>query len=103
MHFLIDFLLYPDHFIIVILQKYILLSGLRNGFLLTEVQSLEFPNIFKIAVFNAISKSGVGPKKGFPSTKIYILVHTPHSNYSPTILWEGEDRREIPTSSFPQK
>ena len=47
-------------------------SGLRNGFLFTEVPFLAYPNILKIAVFNAISKSGVGPKKGVPSTKIHF-------------------------------
>ena len=42
----------------------------QNMFLLTEVPFLAHQNILKIAVFNKISKSGVGPKKGFPSTKI---------------------------------
>ena len=64
-----DFWIIRDHFSIVIWQKYLLLSGLRNGFLFKEVPFLAYPNILKIAVFNANSKSVVRPKKGVPSTK----------------------------------
>ena len=66
-HFFMDFLLIRDHFIIVIWQ-----SGLRNGDLVTEVPFQAYTNIWKIAVFNASSISGVEPKKGFPFTKIQI-------------------------------
>ena len=53
MHFSLDFLYIQDHFIIVIWQKYLLLSDLINRFLLTEVPFLAYPNILKIAVFIA--------------------------------------------------
>ena len=72
MHFLMNFLLIQDYFIIVIWQKYLLLRGLRNDFLFTEVPFLAYPIFLKITVFNAISKSGVGPKKGVLSTKIHF-------------------------------
>ena len=70
MHFLMDFLEIRDRFIIVMWQKYLLQSGLRNGFLLTEVPFLTNPIFLKIAVFYAILKSGVRLKKGFLTTKI---------------------------------
>ena len=75
MHFFMDLLLIRDHFIIVIWQKYLLLSGLRNRDMLMEVPFLAYPNILNISIFNGISIIGVEPKKGFSSTKIQIRDH----------------------------
>ena len=67
-----DFLEIQDHFLIVMLQKYLQLSGLRNWDFLMEVSFLAYQIFLKIAVLLQYTNLGLG-QKGISGHKTLIL------------------------------
>ena len=88
-HFLLVLGQIWDHFIIVMWQKYLLLSGLRFWFTLPEIPFLTYPKLSIICVFNAVSKKWTWPKTGLLSMKIKIWDHFTINTFATLLLWSG--------------
>ena len=89
MHFLMDFLLIQEHFTIVILQKYLLYSGLGFEFLRTKIHFLVQLQILKLHWKRQFSKYLGMPEMVLLSTNLHFRDHSSIDTFAILLLWSG--------------